>query len=176
MDFFLLEEEEGNRIPYHINKNRVIDTRLLDEEAYQKIPTWSVVEMELPEEGFFPDLLCRPFVLVSKGFMKTAVMYEPDIPYRSVKLWDRKSGANGTYFIPILEEAECLSGRTGYNKVGNRITEPVLDYEKIRNKVVFKIKGYDRKCIVGRMDFVESLLRRKARGIRIEKVRMDCDM
>lgn len=176
MDFFLIEEEEGNRIPYNVNKNRVIDTRLLTREAYQKIPTWSVVEMELPEEGLFPDLLCRPFVLVSKGFMETSVMYDPDIPYRSVKLWDRKSGMNGTYFISLLEEIECISEKTKYNKIGNRITELVLNYEMIRDKVVFKIKGYDRKCIVGRMDFVESLLRRKARGIQIEKVKMDCDM
>lgn len=173
MDFFLIEEEEGNRIPYNINKNRVIDIRLLTRESYQKIPTWSVVEMEFPAEGFCPDLLCRPFVLVSKGFMETTVMYDPDIPYRSVKLWDRKSGMNGTYFIPLLEEIECTSERTTYNKVGNRITELVLDYEKIRDRVVFKIEGYDRKCIVGRMDFVESLLRRKVRGIQVEKVRMD---
>lgn len=173
MDFFLIEGEEGNRIPYNINKNRVTDIRLLTRESYQKIPTWSVVEMEFPAEGFFPDLLCRPFVLVSKGFMETTVMYDSDIPYRSVKLWDRKSGMNGTYFIPLLEEIECISEKTIYNKAGNRITELVLDYEKIRDKVVFKIEGYDRKCIVGRMDFVESLLRRKVRGIRIEKVRMD---
>ena len=174
MDFFLIEEEEGNRIPYNINKNRVIDIRWLTRESYRRIPTWSVVEMKFPAEGFFPDLLCRPFVLVSKGFMETTVMYDSDIPYRSVKLWDRKSGMNGTYFIPLLEEIECISERTTYNKVGNRITELVLDYEKIRDKAVFKIEGYDRKCIVGRMDFVESLLRRKVRGIRIEKVRMDC--
>ena len=103
MDFFLIEEEEGNRIPYNINKNRVIDIRLLTRESYQKIPMWSVVEMEFPAEGFLPDLLCRPFILVSKGFMETTVMYDPDIPYRSVKLWDRKSGMNGTYFIPLLE-------------------------------------------------------------------------
>ena len=94
-------------------------------------------------------MLCWPLVLVSKGFMETTVMYDPDIPYRSVKLWDRKSGMNGTYFIPILEEIECISERTTYNTVGNRIAELVSD-------------------------FVESLLRRKIRGIRLEKVRMDC--
>lgn len=176
MDFFLIEEEEGNRIPYNINKNRVIDIRLLTRESYQKIPVWNVVEMEFPAEGFFPNLLCLPFVLVSKGFMETMVMYDPDIPYRSVKLWDRKSGQNGTYFIPLLEEIECISEKSKYNKVGNRITELVLNYEQVRDKIVFKVRGYDRKCIVGRMDLVESLLRRKARGIQIEKVRMDCDI
>lgn len=94
----------------------------------------------------------------------------PETLYRGVKLWERKSGTNASYFIPLLEEIPCLSERTQYNSTGNRIVKPVLDKSKIGEAAVFKIKNFDRNCIVGREDFVESILRRRSRGIRMEEV------
>ena len=98
------------------------------------------------------------------------MMYQPDVPYKGMKLWDKESGVNANYFLPILDEVDCMSDKTELNSVGNRIVKLVLDKEKIGTKVVFKIKGYDRKGIVGRMDFVESILRRDARGIKLEEI------
>lgn len=91
----------------------------------------------------------------------------PDVPYKGVKLWNRESGANATYSMPILDEVECISDETLYNNIGNRIVKLVLDREKIKPYAVFRINGYKRNCIVGRMDFVESILRRGAIGIKL---------
>lgn len=126
--------------------------------------------MDFPREGFFPDMLCDPCILVSRCFMETIMMYQGEIPYRIVKVWERGSGINETYFIPILEEVDCVSSRTQYNRMGNRITKLVLEKEKIKPYAVFRIKNYDRNCVVGRMDFVESLLRRGAEGIKLMEV------
>ena len=43
-----------------------------------------------------------------------------------------------TYFIPLLEEIECLSEKTRYNKTGNRILKTALDYGKVKAKPVLK--------------------------------------
>lgn len=167
MEYFLIETNEKNKIPYKINKNRAIDIRMLTRERICQLPMWNMMEMDFPMEGFFPDILCSPCILVSKCVMETIIMYQPDVPYKGVKLWNRESGANATYSMPILDEVECISDETLYNNIGNRIVKLVLDREKIKPYAVFRINGYKRNCIVGRMDFVESILRRGAIGIKL---------
>ena len=73
---------------------------------------------------------------------------------KCIKIWDGESGINVTYFLAILDELECMSDKTQYNSVGNRIVKLVLDREKIGANIVFKIKGYDGAGFVGRLDFV----------------------
>lgn len=167
MEYFLIETNEKNKIPYKINKNRAIDIRMQTREKICQLPMWNMMEMDFPMEGFFPDILCSPCILVSKCVMETIIMYQPDVPYKGVKLWNRESGANATYSMPILDEVECISDETLYNNIGNRIVKLVLDREKIKPYAVFRINGYKRNCIVGRMDFVESILRRGAIGIKL---------
>lgn len=173
MKYFLMEINEKNRIPYNINKNRAIDIRMLTKEGINGLKMWNVVEMDMPMEVFFPDLLCRPFVMVSDIIMHTIMMYDSEITYRGIKLWHRESGTNASYFIPLLDEIACLSEQTRYNVTGNRIVEPILSRKEIGEAAVFTIKGYDKKCIVGRLDFVESILRRGSSGIRLEEVEVD---
>lgn len=170
MKYFLLETDEGNRNPYSINKNRAIDTRLLTKEGIGCLPMWNIVEMNFPEEGFFPDIICSPCILLSETFVKTVRTYQPDVSYKGVKLWDKESGINATYFITIIDELECMSDKTQLNSIGNRIVKLVLDENQIKGKPVFKVKGYDRKCIVGRLDFVESLLKRAVGGIKLTEI------
>lgn len=169
MKYFLIGTDEKNRIPYNINKNRVVDVRTLTREGIGTLPMWNIIGMDLPDEGFFPDLICSPFVLMSKNCIKTAAMYQPDIIYRGVKLWDKGSGVNRTSYLSILEELDCMSGQTQFNTAGNRITRLVLDRDRIGGNAVFRIKGYNRGCIAGRLDFVESLLRRGIEGITLEE-------
>ena len=56
------------------------------------------------------------------------------------------------------------------NSIGNRILKPILKKEKIGEYVVFLVKGYKRNGFVARLDYVESILRRKAEGIRFEEI------
>lgn len=170
MRYFLIETDEKNRIPYSINKSRTIDIRLLTKENFGKLPRWNIVEMDIPQEVFFPDVLCDPFLLLSEACIKTVMMYQQDILYTGIKLWNKESGLNRTYFLPVLDELECMSDETQYNSVGNRILKLVLDRGKIGQKVIFQVKGFDGKGFVGRLDLVESMLRRGARGIKLTEV------
>ena len=96
MEYFLIETDERNPNPYLINKNRAIDIRMLTREKIDQLPRWNMLEMNFPEEGFFPDLLCSPCTLVSKTVMEVIHMYHPNVPYIGAKLWDKQSGANAT--------------------------------------------------------------------------------
>ena len=171
MKYYIMETDDTNKCPYNINSNRGVDVRLLTKERLKDLPVWNVVGMTLPNEGFFPDLICSPWVMMSESCARAVMAYQPDILIKGMMLFDRARDINETYFFIPLDGVDCLSDKTEYNSIGNRIVRPVLDRKKIGSKVVFKIKGYEeRKCLVGRMDFVESLFRRGAAGIRLEEI------
>ena len=67
MKYFLIEMDEKNKNPYNINKNQVIDIRKLTRENLNSMPLWNIVEMDFPMEGFFPDVICSPFILLSEN-------------------------------------------------------------------------------------------------------------
>lgn len=167
MKYFLIETDDHNKIPYGINKNGKIDIRLLTREKFNLLPLWNVVEMNFPEEGFWPDIICSPFLLLSEDCIKTVMMYQPNVVYKGIKLWDKNSGVNATYFLTILDELDCISDETQHNSIGNRIIKLVLDRGRIDTNAIFKVKGLSGNAIVGRLDFIESILRRDARGIRL---------
>lgn len=170
MKYFLIETDEKNRIPYNINKNHAIDVRMLNREDFDGLPMWNIVEMDFPREGFFPDMICSPFLLLSEDYLKAVMMYQPDTLFKGIKLWNKASGINATYILAILDGLECMSDRTQFNSVGNRILKLVLDKEKVDSKAVFRFKECDKNGIIGRMDFVESILRRGVKGIKLTEV------
>ena len=170
MKYFLIETDEKNRIPYNINKNHAIDVRMLTREEFDGLPTWNIVEMDFPREGFFPDMICTPFLSLSEIYLKTIKLYQPDILFKGIKLWNRESGINATYILTILDETECMADTTQFNSVGNRILKLVLNKEKVASKAVFRFKRCDINGIIGRMDFVESLLRRGVKGIKLTEI------
>ena len=63
-----------------------------------------------------------------------------------------------------------ISEETTYNRTGNRIEQLLLDKEKIGNRVAFTVKSYKQNGFIARLDYVESILRREARGIRFEEI------
>lgn len=170
MKYFLIETDEKNRIPYNINKNHVIDVRVLTVEDFDRLPMWNVVEMDFPREGFFPDMICTPFLLLPEIYLKTVMMYQKDVLFKGIKLWNKESGINATYMLTILEEPDCLSDKTQFNSVGNRIWNMVLDKEKVSSKAVFRFKKCGKNGMIGRMDFVESILRREVKGIKLTEI------
>ena len=170
MKYFLIETNEKNRIPYNINKNHAIDIRMLNRSDFDGLPMWNIVEMDFPREGFFPDMICSPFLLLSEVYLKTVMMYQPDVLFKGIKLWNKESGINVTYMLVILDGLECMSDKTQFNSVGNRILKLVLNKEKVDTEAVFRFKECDKNCIIGRMDFVESILRRGVKGIKLTEI------
>ncbi|RKI80414.1 hypothetical protein D7V83_13955 [bacterium 0.1xD8-71] len=173
MKYYLITQEEGNRIPYNINKNHAIDIRVLNHKDISKIGRKNIMEMDIPRDVFFPDIMFDPCLLVSRICMEVILMYHKDTIYKGVKLLHRDTRTKATYFIPLLDELQCISERTQYNNVGNRITRLVLEASKISEAAVFKISEYNGKSIVGREDFVESILRRGIKGVDFEEIETD---
>lgn len=170
MKYFLIEMDDKNMIPYNINRNHAVDIRMLTKDDFDRLPMWNIVEMDFPREGFFPDMICTPFLLLSETYLKTIMMYQADILFKGIKLWNKESGINATYMLTVLNETECMSNKTQFNSARNRILKLVLDKEKVSSKAVFRFKECDKNGIIGRMDFVESILRRGIKGIKLTEI------
>lgn len=61
----MVETDKKNHIPYGINANRAVDIRYANRQQAYKIPNCCVVDMKMPMEYFFPDILAEPFLMVS---------------------------------------------------------------------------------------------------------------
>ena len=170
MKYYYIRTDERNRIPYAINKNQVIDIRHVTNESLVNLPRWLTVEMTFPMEGFFPDMLCNPCLFLSETCIEVLEMYEVNFSYRGAKLLDKEKTISRTYFLTAMEELDCMSLETTFNRTGNRIEKLVLDKEKLGDKAAFRIKGYKENGFAGRLDYVESILRRGARGIHLEEI------
>lgn len=170
MYYFLLKTNKRNPVPYSINKNRAIDIRYINKENSYKIPNCSVVEMKLPSEAFLPDILSEPMFMVDERFAEVIEMYVPETIFKTVYLLHSESGIHKTYFLPILEDVECLSDETKRSYGETELLQIVLRKEAVVGKSIFRVAGFHHSYVIGRLDLVESILRRGIRGIELMQV------
>lgn len=170
MKYFLLETDKSNKIPYSINSSRAIDIRNTNRNNAYKVLNGSVVNMKVPTEVFFPSVFTEPLLLVEKNVADTMLMYDPSVVFKTIYLLENESGLYKTYFMPFVEELECLSDKTEKSRGGMALTKIVLKREAAGSKAVFKIAGFDHNYLIGRLDFVESILRREAGGIKFTEI------
>lgn len=173
MKYFLIETDEKNRIPYAINVNRAVDIRYANRANAYKIPNCCVVDMKIPMEVFFPGILIRPFLMVEEKAADVIEMYAPETIFKTIYLLEPESGINATYFMPFLEEADCLSDRTKMSRGKTELLEIVLRKEVVWEKEVFRIAGYTHPYLIAGMAFVESILRRGVQGIKLTEVEVE---
>lgn len=170
MKYFLLEADKRNHIPYAIDKNRAIDIRYVNQENAYRIPNCSVVDMEVPLEVYFPGILSEPIFMVNEQCATVIEMYQPETIFKTVYLLQSESGMNATYFLPILESIECLADEAKVSRGGKELLEIVLREEMIFSKAIFRIAGFDHSYVIGRLDFVESIMRRSVEGLKLTEI------
>ncbi len=172
MEYFLVETDKKNRIPYGINVNRAVDIRYANRNMAYKIPNCCVVDMKTPMEVFFPDILTEPFLMVSEEAAQVIEMYEPETVFKTIYLLETESELHATYFMPFVEEVECLSEQTKRSRGGTELYEIVLRKDVVAGKTVFRIAGFTHPHLIVRLDALESMLRRDISGIRLKELSM----
>ena len=170
MEYFLVETDKKNRIPYGINVNRAVDIRYANRNMAYKIPNCCVVDMKTPMEVFFPDILTEPFLMVSEEAAQVIEMYEPETVFKTIYLLETESELHATYFMPFVEEVECLSEQTKRSRGGTELYEIVLRKDAVAGKTVFRIAGFTHPYLIVRLDALESMLRRDISGIRLKEL------
>lgn len=165
MKYFILTNGDKNPFPQILNWSQTIDVRKLTREEYQKMPPFIQLNAKLGMDGIFPDVIVKPFLLLSRLAMEVTALYDPDIPFLFFVLFDTEKGECASYYCPVLEEEECLARQPG---PGQR--EIVLDREKISGVPLFRVRTGTESTVVIRMDLAESLLERGAIGMNLKEL------
>lgn len=170
MKFFWIGTDKRNHIPYGINVNRAVDLRYANRMNAYRIPNCCVVDMKTPMEVFFPDILIEPFLMVSEEVADVMEMYTPKTFFKTIYLLETESEIHATYFMPFVEEVECLSEQTKKSRGGTELLDIVLRTEAVADKPIFRIAGYTHAYLIVRLDAIESMLRRGIRGITLKEL------
>ncbi len=115
----------------------------------------------------FVDIVTIPFFMVSEKIHNLIKIFEPNMQYKEIILLDKKNGRAEVYYLPILEEVNCLGKNTKFNLDYSVIEKPILCKEKVGDKSIFRLPEGPSGCCVVRMDLLESILRRDAYGFKI---------
>jgi hypothetical protein len=169
--FFFIADDE-NLLPYITDLHQQMDVRHLNKQDAHKIERFTTLSVEPNDETLYADVLIRPLFMVSKSVAEVISYYDTSIDYKIAALFDLENKIGTTYYIPILDKVDCLTEDTEFNRDRSVIRNAVIDPKKTMGKAVFKLAGVKNSYYVARLDFVESLLRRKAIGLRLEEIQL----
>jgi len=172
MKYFFLTADDDNPLPYITNLHEQLDVRKLNKQDAHKLKrvTSLNVEQESREKTLYADVLTRPLFMVTRGVAEVMSYYDATIDYKIAALFALKAKVGKTYFIPIMDRIDCLAEGTKLNRDHSVIRHAVIDPQKTMGKAVFKLAGVENTYIVARLDFAESLLRRRAVGLKFEEI------
>lgn len=175
MRFYQLSWENiGNPVPKILNWTEKMDYHAVVHKEIWKLPERTLLYIEPNTDTIFPDIINSPFLLVSDKMWEVMKKYRVHAEGKEVVLLDTINGHIGIYYMPHLKEYDCLSDKTVFNNDGSVIQKVVLDSRKLdKLPPVFRIAGVAKDYVIGRMDFVESILRRDAVGLKISETEVE---
>lgn len=156
MKFFQINSEpDGNVLPRIVGWKEKLDYHAVQRGEILKLPKRTLLYVENHPETVFADVVDSPFFLVSDMVWKVMKEYDGSVVGREIILLDDIFGVTETYHMPVLKMYDDLSAPQG-----QKAASPF-----------FRYSGEKRDYMIGRLDFVESILRRDAKGIRLQEIR-----
>lgn len=173
MKFYILGTNEAFR-NYPMIKSwfSKFDTRHINAQDAYRIPDRQLLRIDENKNMIFTSIIETPFPLVSIEVKKVFDMYEPHITYKQFILLDAENERVGIYYLPILEEVDCLNEKSEFNLDRSVLRKGIIDYEKTEGKAIFRLGGVKHYYMVGRLDLVESILKRDVRGIGLKELEL----
>ena len=170
MKYFLISTEMNNNpMPQITDWYERIDPRDITPERAGNIPDWTLFATE-GDEVVFSDILSIPGFLVSSMVHDVLRLYNPYIQSRQIVLLHKDVQTPQLYFLPIFQTCNCLLPESELNKDKSKVVHGVIDAEKVKHRPFFKLGGVSDTHIAFRLDVVESILRRGAKGIHLKEL------
>ncbi|MBS5794922.1 MAG: imm11 family protein [Lachnospirales bacterium] len=167
MKYFLISKDEiFNRAPDIINWYE--DERLINEKNLNLLENRKILKIRNEENIIWTDIISNPNFFVSEKVKEVINKYDNKIKFKQIILLDIIGAKAEVYYLPILKFIKCLSEESEI--FGNKIKKCVIKKEIIKDEKIFRIGDVNKRYIVARLDLVESILRRGARGLHLERV------
>jgi hypothetical protein len=171
MRYFLLEADKGyTQTPQILNLHNQIDVRNLKKGSYYRIPKRLLLRIKGNKNMVYTDVITQPIFLLSELMKKVLEKFEPNLNYKETVLLDQEYGKAERYYLPTLEELDCLTADSIFNMDHSILHKIVIDADRTEDKCMFAISGVSNRYIVVRFDYVESILRRGAKGFQLKEI------
>lgn len=168
--FIVKSDEKYTDMPRIARLPDGFNVRDVSPENALKLPKTSIALLHENEHLNFTDIVSSPFLLLSELCMGVVQFYEPSIPEKYMVLLESPHKLMRTYHIPILPKLHCLSQASVLNLDGSVIKYAELQLSKIGDHSIFQIADVTSIYTVLRLDILESMLKRGAKGFSIVEV------
>lgn len=174
MKYFLMDwEEQGNPVPRIVNWMEYLDYHVIQTGELDKLPRRTLLYIENNPETVFSDIISSPFFLVSDMVWDVMKKYGIRRKGKQIVLLDGVYGFAEVYYLLLLQECECVHVDTQFNSDGSTVKELILNKNTAdQYPPFFRVAGLQKDYVIGRLDFVESILRRGAKGIRLVELKL----
>lgn len=174
MDYFILTQDKRyRRVPTLHGLNQPVMHRDLKPGSAYKIADVGVYfsNSEYPQD--YIDIMDHQLFMVSRDMKKVFQMYDPSMRFKLFCVLNRKTNEMGEYYAPIFREIDCVSENSQFNLDKSFIKHLVLHRSMIGEQSIFRVSGLRKETVIIRLDVAESLLRRKLRGISLNRVGLE---
>lgn len=151
MKYFSLKQHPYFKGTFRLNHwKETINPAWISLGEFYKIPRSCVITVDMDETTAFPDLISTPFLLFSKLLLDTVNMYGEAFYSRDIILVNPKEHESRLYSLILLDTIK-----------------PESTLWKVKN--LFSLEFEGKRELIASQDFIESILRRGAKGIEIKE-------
>lgn len=176
MEYFLVQQDRRyGHAPHLKDVFNTIDKRDLSRERCNRVPGEITFAVDSDPEMNYLDLLEGQLFMVSAKLRHLLSKYEPALVFKTISLIDYGNGRNEIYYLPILEEVDCIASQSEFNRDKSVLLKIVLNEKAIHDKPIFRLGGVATPYVVARLDLVESILRRDFEGISFTRLAVQND-
>lgn len=169
MEYFqLCQDERISTVPRLKNVYQNIDKRNITRDRYQNMEEVVFFDVETSELTLFTDVIDRDLYMLSHMIRGVFSMYDPELPFIHIVLKQTKHTPLENYYLPVLEEFDCLSRETEFNLDKSQIHRIVICEKNL--PCIFRVKYSGKPIVIVRLDVAESIFRRKPKGIRLKHI------
>lgn len=167
MKYYIIKQDKDyTDAPVITNWFGKIDADSIRPGKYQNLKEIYSLQVRDNKELYPTDFIMEPFPAVSAMVEHCIKTYEPNTGCSRLYLTEKTTGQVEEYFIPYLMENDCLAEESIVNRNRTVIEKPVIDLNKTdKDKYIFLIGNINSRYVAAREEFIESILRRGARGI-----------
>lgn len=171
MRYFLLEMDSAyQHTPQVIGWYKKMDVRKISRGNEKSFSDIELLFIEESRRTVFTDIITFPFLMVSEPVRHMIELHDPHAIFKKIVLVDRANRKTALYYMPFLEKVKCLDQSSVLNLDKSVIRHCVLQYPAIKDKGIFFIDDVGKQYTVIRLDLVESLFRRRMKGIGLKMV------
>lgn len=172
MKYFLVEADKDFPVPQLENWYSTLNPKLVSQSRYDEIPGSIAIGIKPDRSVLFADVVSFPYFMMTAEAEEIISLYEPLLEFRRIYLVDKLNLKHKTYLLPALDVVDCLHESSVYNKDHSAVIKPVISCGKANKKMFFRPLGFPNTAAVMHIDLVESLFRRKIRGLGLTDVEL----